>query len=112
MGALISGERELGVGAIEPLSLQFDDYTSVGVVSVEAYLNGSGTDQASVLMPSGSHSVSNNILTTKPLTVTSTMAGKYYMLKITVTVNGTTQQDVRYFKVNIPNEKSGLLRSK
>jgi len=110
MGILIAGERELGTGSIEPLSFQFDDYTSVGVVSVAAYKNGSGADLASTIMPSGSHSVSGNILTTKP--IQNLTAGCYYILSIIVTVNGTTQRDHRYFRFIVPNEKSGLVRTK
>ena len=109
MSSLIAGERELGSGAIEPLSFQFDDYTSIEVVSVEAYKNGSGSDVSAFIMPSGSHGAAGNILTTKP--VQSLTQNAYYILRMIVTVNGTTQRDERYFRLVCPNAKSGLVRT-
>ena len=108
--SLIVGELEFGTEEVSPVSLQFDDYTSLASASIKIYKNGSGTDLASTHMPSGSIAYSGNILTTKP--ITSLLGGNFYVLSVSVTVNGTSQIVHRYIRINVPKQTSGLMRAK
>lgn len=111
---LIVGELEFGTEEISPISLQFDDYSSVSLVTdiygdgIAIYKNGSGTDLSTTHMPSGSASVSGNIVTTKA--IQDLVGGNYYIVAVVVEVNGTTQRAHRYARINCPKEKSGLMR--
>ncbi len=112
----IYAEIERGIYDIEPISIQFDDYSSVSLVSspygdgVAIFKDGTGTDLSATHMPSGAAAVSGNIVTTKP--IASLVSGKFYIVAVVVTVNGTSQQKHAYVRINTVNEKSGLMRSK
>lgn len=112
---LIVGELDFGTEEVSPVSLQFDDYTSVSLVSdiygdgIAIFKNGGGNDLSSTHMPSGGASVSGNIVTTKP--IQDLVGGNYYIVAIVVEVNGTTQRAHRYIRINCPKEKTGLMRS-
>jgi hypothetical protein len=107
---LIVGETEFGTATVKPISIQFDDFTSVANADIDIFLNGQGTDLSSTHMPSGSIGYSGNIVTTKP--ITSLSGGKFYMLSVSVEVNGTTQVEHRYVKIWVPKTSSGLVRTK
>jgi hypothetical protein len=117
MSELIA-DKELvyGVESIKPISIQFDDYTSVSLVSdiygdgIAIFKNGSGNDLSSTHMPSGAAAVSGNIVTTKP--IQDLVGGNYYIVAVVVEVNGTSQREHVYVRINCPQEKSGLMRRK
>lgn len=109
-------EIERGIHDIKPVALQFDDFSSVAVATspygdgVAIFKNGTGDDLSSTHMPTGTAAVAGNIFTTAP--ITSLVGGNFYIVSVTVTVNGTSQQEQAFVKINCVNEKSGLMRSR
>lgn len=57
--------------------------------SCKVYKNGSSTDYASVVMPSGSHSASGTTVTLKP--ATAMVGGARYVFAVTATVESNTR---------------------
>ncbi len=112
----IFAEVEYTPNEIKPLSIQFDDYSTVSLVTsvyddgVAIFKNGTGQDQSATNMPSGAAAVSGNIITTKPIQL---LEGKnFYMVVVVVTVNGTSQQESGFVRINVVDEKSGLQRKR
>lgn len=109
-------EYEFGIYDVEPVAMQFDDFTSVQLVTtpyndgVAIFKDGTGTDLSSTHMPTGAASVAGNIVTTAP--IRSLLGGHFYIVAVVVTVNETSQQKHGYVKINVVNEKSGLMRSR
>ena len=88
-------------------SIEYADYSSVSSPSVTVYRNGS--DVTSTVMPSGSHTVSNNVVTMKNLTALN--GGDTYIISITVTVTGS-QTIQRWIKVYGIRSELGRVRVK
>lgn len=112
----IYAEVEYTPNEVKPLSIQFDDYSTVALVTsvygdgVAIFKNGTGQDLSATNMPSGSAAVSGNIITTRPIQL---LEGKnFYIVAVVVTVNGTSQQESGYVRINVVDEKSGLFRKK
>lgn len=112
----IYAEIEFGIHDVEPVSIQFDDYSTVELVTspysdgIAIFKNGTGTDLSATHMPTGAATVSGNIITTPA--IQSLVGGNFYILAVVVTVNGTLQQKHAFVRINCVNEKSGLMRSR
>lgn len=109
-------EYEFGIYDVKPIAIQFDDFTSVQLVTspygdgVAIYKDGTGSDLSSTHMPTGTAAVSSNIITTAP--IRDLLGGHYYIVAVVVTINETSQQEHAYIRINVVNEKSGLTRTR
>ena len=92
---------ESPIVAIEGESLVFN-VTMLGASSVSsptAFVYFNGTDVTSAAMPSGSHSVSGNVITLKALSVLAAYAGGELVVVPQATVDGNTE--LRKFMVSV-----------
>lgn len=83
----------------------FQGKSSITVNNVYVYKDGSTTDGASTYMPSGSHVVSGNRVTLKPLT--ALVGGEYFNVCMDITADG--ERDFRFFKVGALKQETGLI---
>lgn len=107
MSDLVLGTRTIGENASIAYSLIYDGVSSVSTPSVVVYRN--GADVTSTVMPSGSHSVSNNVLTLKPL-VPAGFGGDTLVINVQVVADGQTR--VNFIRVLVASQETGRVRSK
>lgn len=81
---------EQGENAEIPWTITFPWATSLGTPAVAVYKDGTTTDVAGTVMPSGSHSTSGNQLTMKVLKLLT--GGETYIISITVAVDSITDE--------------------
>ena len=107
MADKILGTEYIGERETKTISIQYDDYSTVTVSAVYVFRN--NTDVTSTVMPSGSHSVSNNVLTMKPITAIN--GGDTYLIDISVTVPGGDIVQ-RWIEVKGIKNETGRVRNK
>jgi hypothetical protein len=87
--------------AIEGSTLTFDvewvDGSTLSSPTAKVYMN--NTEITSTAMPSGSHSVSGNVQTLKPLVFTAGHGGNYYVVDFQCVVDGNTE--IGRFKIKV-----------
>lgn len=107
MSELVLGTYTIAENASISYSLVYDGITSVTSPTITVYRNGS--DVTSTVMPSGSHTVSNNVLTMKALEPAG-FGGDTLVVNIKVNADG--QEKVHFIRFLVATEETGRVRSK
>jgi len=110
MSELFIATRTIGENASKSYSIIFDNITTVTLESqsnVKVYRNGS--DVTSTVMPSGTHTTSNNVLTLKAIEPHG-FGGDTLIINIKVDADG--QDEVRFIKLLVASEETGKVRVK
>lgn len=84
-------------GSTLTYSLTWLGASTLASPSAKVYMN--GTDVTSTVMPSGSHSVSGNVQTLKPIAFQSGHGGNVYVVEPSCTVDGNNE--VARFKIRV-----------
>jgi len=97
-------EVDMAEGEIITFAVIFQGAVVVSGPGATVYKN--GEDVTSSVMPSGSHLVSGNVVTLKPINAIAGDGGQKYVVAIAATVDGNSE--IRKVQVNIHDVSSEL----